>query len=381
MLAAICLINRGISKPQGENMSAARIDGKPVSLGEAAQRAAEILSHAQFPVITGLGTDVAGARASIHLASKLRGAYDHMRSAQIFADLDVMRQSGMMYTTPSEARLRADVFLFIGKDLTKVWPRMMEHLSPAEIPPLGLASEKRKLLWIAPVRALKAEGLTIDTLDSSNLHMTLAGVRARVAGKPVSCTKSVRGKLDQFAEILKHARFGVAVWSSDSLDSLSIEMLHGLLRDLNQKTRFSGLPLGSGANASGVVQTSGWMTGFPVRTSFGRGFPEHDTWRFNASRMIETGEADAALWISAYDAEPLQWKRNVPLVALVSPQTAFAREPRVYIEVGCPGRDHDAAEFERETNSIVARTASRPSPAPSVEMVLKQISAHLGENA
>jgi len=122
------------------------------------------------------------------------------------------------------------------------------------------------------------------------------------------------------------------------------------------------------------------MTGFPVRTSFGRGFPEHDTWRFHALRMIESGEADAALWISAYDAETPQWKRNVPLVALISPQTAFAREPRVYIEVGRPGLDHVAAEFERETNSIVARTALRPSQAPSVEAVIEQISAHLGEN-
>ena len=75
-----------------------------------------------MPVIAGLGADVAGARASILLAEKLRGAYDHMHSARIFADLDVMRQAGLMFTTPNEARLRADVFLFIGKDLTKIWP-------------------------------------------------------------------------------------------------------------------------------------------------------------------------------------------------------------------------------------------------------------------
>ena len=101
-------------------MSEARINGKPASLAAAAERAAEILSEARLPVVAGLGTDVAGARAAILLAEKLRGAYDHMHSARIFADLDVMRQAGLMFTTPSEARLRADVFLFIGKDLTKI---------------------------------------------------------------------------------------------------------------------------------------------------------------------------------------------------------------------------------------------------------------------
>ena len=360
-------------------MSEARIDGKPASLAAATGRAAEILSAARMPVIAGLGTDVAGARASILLAEKLRGAYDHMHSAQIFADLDVMRQAGLMYTSPNEARLRADVLLFLGKDLTKIWPAMMERLSPAEIPPFDLAREPRKLLWIAPARGgAKADGLTIETLDSSNLHMALAALRARAAGRPVSCAKRMLRKLDEIAAVLKNARFGVAVWGGDEFDSLAIEMLHGLIRDLNKTTRFSGLPLCCDSNAAGVVQASGWMTGFPVRTSFGRGFPEHDTWRFDATRMVESGEADAALWISAYGPEAPPWKRNIPLVALASPHTAFAREPQVCVEVGCPGIDHDGVEFARETSSLVGRLASHRSPAPTVAAIIGQIAKHLG---
>jgi formylmethanofuran dehydrogenase subunit B len=359
-------------------MNEARINGKPALLAAAAKCAAEILSAARMPVIAGLGTDVAGARASILLAERLRGAYDHMYSARLFADLDVMRQAGLMFTTPNEARLRADVLLFIGKDLIRVWAAMMERLTLPETPPFDLAREPRKLLWIAPARGAKADGPTIETLDSSNLPATLAALRARAAGRPVSCTKSARRKLDEFVEVLKNARFGVAVWGGDSLDGLSIEMLHGLIRDLNKTTRFSGLPLGNDSNAAGVVQASGWMTGFPVRTSFGRGFPEHDTWRFDATRMIESGEADAALWISAYGVEAPQWKKNIPLVALASPQTAFAQEPQVCIETGCPGMDHDSAEFSRETASIVSRKASHPSQASSVAAVIGEIAKHLG---
>lgn len=362
-------------------MGAARVDGKPVPVAQAAERAAQILSQARFPVVAGLGTDVAGARASIFLASRLRGAYDHMRSAQIFAGLDVTRQAGLMFTTPSEARLRADVFLFIGKDLLEVWPEMPARLAPAEAPPLDLKSEPRKLLWIAPGRSSQTGGLPAETIDAQNIHTALGLVRACVAGKPVSCAPGLRRKLVPFAEALKNARFGVAVWSTASLDGLAIEMLHGLLRDLNEKTRFSGLPLDGSSNAAGVVQASGWMTGLPVRTSFGRGFPEHDTWRFDACRLIESGEADAALWISAYEAEAPAWKRNAPLIALVSPETKFVREPEVYVEVGRPGLDHDAAEFGRETCAIIARPASNPSDAPSVAAVIGQIAAHLEGNA
>ncbi len=363
-------------------MSEARINGKPASLAAAAERAAEILSQARLPVIAGLGTDVAGARASILLAEKLRGAYDHMHSARIFADLDVMRQAGLMFTTPSEARLRADVLLFVGKDLTKIWPELMARLSPGEIPPFDLAQVPRKLLWVAPGRGgAKAAGVPVETLDTSDLHAALAGLRARVAGRAVNSAKGTLRKLDEFASILKNARFGVAVWGGDELDRLSIEMLHGLITDLNKTIRFSALPLGGADNASGVVQTSGWMTGFPVRTSFGRGFPEHDTWRFDTTRMIESGEADAAVWISAYGGAAPSWKKNIPMIALASPQLALAREPQVFIKVGHPGIDHDAAEFARETNSIVARVASHPSQTPSVAAVVSQILKHLGGDA
>ncbi len=95
----------------------------------------------------------------------------------------------------------------------------------------------------------------------------------------------------------------------------------------------------------GVAQTSGWMTGFPMRTGFGRGYPEHDTWRFEANRLVESGEADAALWISAYGAEAPRWKRQVPFVAIATPATRFAYPPKVRIDVGTPGIDHDGVEY------------------------------------
>ncbi len=203
-------------------------------------------------------------------------------------------------------------------------------------------------------------------------------MRARLADRPINSGKGPKRKLDEVAQILKGARFGVAVWGPELLDSLTIEMLYGILADLNKTTRFSGLPLGADANAGGVLQTSGWMTGFPMRTSFGRAYPEHDTWRFDATRLVDSGEADAALWISAYGPEVPQWKKHVPLVALVPPQTRFGHEPQVRVEIGSPGVDHDAAEFAREVGAIVARQASLPSDAPSVASVLDRIAQLIG---
>ena len=362
-------------------MGEVRIDGKPAALSAAVKRAAEILSAARLPVVAGLGTDVAGTRAAILLAEKLRGAYDHIHAARIFADLDVVRQAGLMITTPNEARLRADVYLFVGRDLSKIWPDMIARLEPAAVPPFDLKHEPRKLIWVAPGRGGKIEGLTVHTVESGDVQATLASLRARVAGHAVHAAKSVLHELDEAADILRQARFGVAIWGGDELDSLAVETLYGLIVDLNKTTRFTGLPLGAGANASGVVQTSGWMTGFPVRTSFGRGFPEHDTWRFDSTRLIESGEADAALWINAYGRETPSWKKAVPLVALARGQASFAHEPQIVIEIGQPGKDHDGAEFSLETTSIVGRFAEAKSELPSVADIIGEISKQIEGNA
>ena len=80
-------------------------------------------------------------------------------------------------------------------------------------------------------------------------------------------------------------------------------MLQGLVADLNRKSRASTLHLPASESGWGSALASAWMTGFPLRTSFARGFPEFDPWRFDVARMIAAGEADLHLWVSD-DGDP-----------------------------------------------------------------------------
>ena len=303
-----------------------------------------------------------------------------MRSNEIFADLDVLRQAGAMMTTPAVARLHADVLVFIGDDLTTIWPQLIERLAPGEIPPQQLELEPRQFIWIAPPKASPIEGVAFKALETANLQETLAALRARVAGRPIAASEEETRRLDEIAAILNKAHYGVLVWGR--LDRLSVEMATGLILDLNKTTRFSSLPLGAADDAAGVVQTSGWSTGFPVRTSFGRGYPEHDTWRFDADRLVESGEADAALWISAYSDSTPNWKRKFPLVALVPKRREVFDEPEVRIEIGRPGVDYDSAlNIAREVDAIVAREATHKSDLASAASVIASIAQQIGGDA
>jgi formylmethanofuran dehydrogenase subunit B len=276
----------------------------------------------------------------------------------------------------------------VGDGLTEAWPSLTERLLAPPARPEGV-DVKRRIIWLAPARGARIGGFEGDieiwrAERGATLAVNLAALRARVKNRPIANRRGASSGLplavlDALAATLKAARFGVAVWTAESLGALEIEMLHGLVRDLNDTTRFSTLPLPAPDNGAGVLAACGWTTGFPMRTGFGAGVPIHDPWRFDAERLVASGETDCVLWISALGAVPPTWRRAVNLIALCERTTQFAEEPNVRITVGRPGVDHDAVMHSSDVGTLVAATASAPSGAPSVAEALERIGARLAE--
>ena len=363
--------------------AAASIDGAPASLDDAAAAAARLLSQSSQPLIAGLGADIDGARAAIALAERVGGVIEHMHSAALLRDLNSMRETGVMLTTPGEARVRADVVLLVGDGFTETWPVLSERLLAPPARPEGV-DVKRRIIWLAPAIGAKIRGFEGDIeVVAAGLGATLAAnlatLRARVKGRPVAQTQIPLVALDALAAIVKGARFGVAVWTAASLGALEIEMINGLVRDLNETTRFSTLPLPPPDNGAGVLAACGWTTGFPMRTGFGAGSAQHDPWRFDAERLVASGETDCVLWISAFGAAPPEWPNAMTVIALCEPTTRFAKDPNVRIAIGRPGVDHDAVLHSPDAGTLVAVTAPAPSATPSVAQALERIAAGLGE--
>ena len=346
-------------------MGRAWIGGKPTALEHALAEAASLLSASRCPLIAGLGTDVAGARAAIGLAERVGAVIDHMNSDALLRDLAVLRESGMIVTTPNEARLRADTLLLVGPSLEKAAPDLSRWLGLGSSGK-GDAAAKRSLVRLCPGGAVAIAGETIVKRDVDRLPVVLAALRASLAGRRVGKTDVPAKTIEDIATLLKAARFGVAVWSAVDLDALAIEMLCGIVADLNAETRFTGIAVPPGNNAIGVLQACGWMTGFPMRTGFGRGYPEHDPWRHDGTRMIAAGEADCVMWISAYGAAAPRWPDGPPVIALTTGEATPGRGPAIQIEVGRPGRDHDAVEHCPTLGTLVAVAATQPSETTSV---------------
>jgi formylmethanofuran dehydrogenase subunit B len=357
-------------------MDQAWIDGAPAELSAAAARAARLLDASRQPLIAGLGADVAGARAAAGLAQRLGAAVDHMHGGALLRDLDAMREGGAMLVAPSEAKLRADTVLLVG-------PGVGLSENPLSQYVLGAAAAggaaARRIFWLCPgIDPGPADKIAVIGRGLRELPALLAMLRARVNGRPVGASAVSTEVLDGLADALKSAKFGVAVWSAAQLDALTIAMLCGLVDDLNAATRFSGLPVPPGDNAAGVQQVLGWMTGFPVRTGQRRSCPEHDPWRYHAARLVDSGEADCVLWISAYQAAAPAWRGDPPAIIALAPADAgFARAPQVHIAVGAPGRDHGGVEHHAMLGSLAAIAAATASEALSVAAAIDAIAAHL----
>jgi formylmethanofuran dehydrogenase subunit B len=350
-------------------MGRAWIGGKPAALERALAEAAGLLAASRCPLIAGLATDIAGARAAIGLAERVGGVIDHMDSEVLLRDVAVLREAGMMMTTPNEARLRADTLLLVGPSLEKEAPDLSRWLG---LGPSGKggAATRRSLVRLCAGGSGTVPGEKTIGRNADHLPVVLAALRARLAGRPLGKAGISAKAIEEVATLLKAARFGVAVWSAVDLDALAIEMLCGIIADLNMETRFTGFAIPPGNNAIGVLQACGWKTGFPMRTGFGRGQPEHDAWRHDGARMIAAGEADCVVWISAYGAAAPRWPDGLPVIALTTGEATLGqtlgRGPAVQIEVAQPGVDHDTVEHCPALGTLVAVAATRRSEATSV---------------
>src|SRR5262249_56820328 len=164
------------------DMGHAWIDGRPVALQAAISEAAKLLAACRAPVLAGLGTDIAGARAVIALAQRLGAAVDHMHADTVLCDLAVMREAGTMVTTPNEARLRADVLLLIGAGLVEAWPQLAERLALQSSPKPADPGATRRLIWLCPGRGgakdVGIEQAQVVGRSPEDLPVLLAGVRA-----------------------------------------------------------------------------------------------------------------------------------------------------------------------------------------------------------
>lgn len=371
-----------------------RVAGASVTLAVAVAQAAKILASAKVPLFGGFATDVSGARRVVQLADRCGAVIDHMNSTAKLRNLLSVQDAGWITTTLAEVKNRADVVVLLGTDAVSRFPRFFERVIWNAESMFDLDPRSRDITYVGQGLDMRA-GVSPDGRAPSSIACRideigegLGAMRSLLAGQAPQAQTIAGVPLSQWAallEKLRNAKYGVIVWVAPDFDfphaELTVQTLSALIKDLNRTTRVCGVPLGGNDGdftANGVLM---WQTGLPFRSSFATGVPVYEPHLNSTQRLLDSGEADALLWVTSFNPRRLPPPTKLPTIVLAPPGVQFEREPDVFIPVGTPGVDH-AGHFTR-TDKVVALPLRklREIGLPSVEAVAAAIEASLSAGA
>jgi formylmethanofuran dehydrogenase subunit B len=371
----------------------ARINGKEVELKEAIAHAANLLKNTNYPVIGGCATDVNGMRGLLALADRTGAVVDNMNFNNARKNILALQDSGWMNTTLAEVKNRCDVLLIVGTDLEGFAPRFFEKYLWNDAMFLENTSD-REIIYLGtkPLgnASTSPSGKIAQVFEcaTENLPEVVTVLRALVKCQPIQA-ESVAGisiaDLKEIAEKLKNAKYSVVTWAAGALNyshaELTVQTISEMVKDLNQTTRCSGFPLGGKEGDQTANQVCGWTTGYAARVSFAKGYPEYDPFLFETNALLENGEADALVWVNAFNAKANPPKTSLPTIVVARSGMTFEKEPDVFIPVGTPAIDHAGHAFRLDNVVAIRLKKLRDSGLPSTAEVLNAIEQVLREES
>lgn len=371
--------------------AAPRVAGQTASLEAAIAKAADILKQAKHPLIGGLATDIHGMRAVMNLAGTAGATLDHMNGYSSMRNLLVLQNSGWQTTTLTEVRNRVDLLVVIGTDIVSSFPRFFERMVWNQETLFGQDTGTREVIYLGGRDLDTSAGVSpsgkppeVLPCDLERLPEALAALRAIAADKPLHAQDVAgipTGALRKLADRLKAAKYGVIVWSATALDfphaELAIQSITGLVGDINKTTRCSGLPLSGNDGDVGAYNTSAWISGYPLRSSYRRDHPDYDPYHYDSKRLLGEGETDALVWINSYSPKRLPPDNTLPNIVIGHPATQFAHEPAVFIPVATPGIEIKGIQFRSDSSVALPLKSLRQTTLPSLAEVLAAIESGL----
>lgn len=379
---------RGFAAVPAPSAPVARVGGQPASLKEAIAEAVRLFGASHQPLIGGLSTDLAGARAAARLADRTGAVLDHMNSSASLRNLLVLQDGGWVTTTLSEVKNHADLLVMVGGEISRRHPRFLERCVTNSQTLYGTERSCDVVMiggTLTP--SLNVPGVTVNVIpcENSGLAEGLAYLRALINGRTPYAENAggvTRSTWEQLAQRVTSAKYAVFAWAAADFDlphaELTVQMLCELIKDLNQTTRAAGLPLSGADGEITVDAVLHWQSGYGARTSYGRGYPSHDSYHYATDRLLEQHEVDLLLWVASFDGDRSPPPTAIPRIVIGRSDLKLPEEPDVFIGVGIPGVDHAGHLFRSDRVIALPLAALRQDQQPTAAYVLDRIATALG---
>jgi len=293
-----------------------------------------------------------------------------------------------------EVKNRADLVIFWGCNPREAHMRHQSRYSASArglLTPEGRKGRTVVAIDIRPTPTTQAAdqfiqvepGTTFET--AALLRALIGGARLGIEGDDTLVAGVPLRTWRELAEKIKASTYGVIFFglgvTQDRGRDLNVEELGALIREINDHTRFYGIPMRGHGNVTGSNHVMSWQSGYPIAVNFSRGYPRYNPGEFSVMGLLDRKEVDAALIVATdpgahLPADSVRYLQEIPTIYLephVNTTTSWAT---VVIPVA-PAGIAAAGTFYRMDNVPLRVKKLVDSPYSSDEEVLKDLKGRI----
>lgn len=384
-----------------------------VTLEETLDRAAEIMKKADSPLIYGLSsTEVDAQRLAVELAELTGASIDNTSSVCHGPTIIAAQDTGVAKFTLGEIRNRADLVIYWGCNPAEAHVR---HATRYSATPEGMFREKGRKdrvvihVDVRETRTGKVEPRWCNVYQISDIikkvkpgsrwcyvyqiadvflkvnpgqdYELLSALRASLKGHDVGDVAGLPSeRIKDLAEKMKSCKFGVIFFglglTSSGSKHMNVDAALRLVRDLNDYTKFTILPMRGHYNVTGADEVMLWSTGYPFAVNFSRGYPTYNPGEFTAVDMLTRKECDAALIISSdpvahFPAAASKHLAEIPTIVLDPKVNLTSLVAEVLIPSAIAGIEADGTAYRMDGVPIRLRKLVNSKFLPDREILEK----------
>ncbi len=311
------------------NPPVARVNGQPVPLDKAIDRAAAILRAARAPLIYGLSrSSTPGQRAAIQLADRVGATVDTTASRCHGPSIIALQEAGESTCSLGEARNRADLVIYWGSNPVHSHPRHLERYSGWNRE--GAANKHLAVIDVERSSTAELADTFLQVAPGRDFEL-LAALRCLVLGirldRDPDCGIPLE-RLAAFAERMRSCHCGVVFFglglSRGRTGHRDVESLLRLVTDLNSHTRFYARRMRVLGDVAGADSVLCWQTGYPFSVNLARGYPRYNPGEYSVNDVLRRGEVDACVLVGSESVAQLEPRaiarlRTLPVITLDYP--------------------------------------------------------------
>lgn len=345
-----------------------------VSFEEAINKAAEILSKSNYPLLYGWSsTSCEANRVGIELAEVLGGVIDNTTTTCHGPSILGTHEIGESTSSLGEIKHRADLIIYWGCNPVHAHPRHMTRYTLLAKGKFRKSRKERKLIVI-DVRKTDTAKLADEFIQiaPNQDYEFISALRMAIKGEEIE-QESVAGipvdKIEELADEMISCEYGALFFGLGLTMSAgkhrNVDAALSLVRDLNARTKFVIMPMRGHFNVRGANEVSTWQTGYPFAVDFSHGYPRYNPGETSAVDILAREECDSALIVAS---DPLsnfpfsiaKYLTKIPVITIDPCFTATASISEVVIPSAFVGIEEKGSIYRMDGVVLEAKKIKNP---------------------